>query len=91
MRERAVKSVNAMTPEMTQDLDTVLNRFYCRKYDKMFNSFVDKTLHRWKANHDEAPPLVADPNLLKIKILEAASAFNITGDIDLDHGYSYSY
>jgi len=26
----------------------------------MFSSYIDKTLHFWKANHDEAPRLIAD-------------------------------
>ena len=58
----------------------------------MFTSYVDKTLHQWKANHDEAPRLVMDTALLKHKILEnSAKSMKIKGDIEIDHGFSYSY
>ena len=80
-----------MTPDLQSDLKEVLDQYYCKKYDKMFTSFLDKQSHSWKGNHDEAPRLIADSNLLKIKILDRASGLKLTGDIELDHGYSYSY
>ena len=29
--------------------------------------------------------------MLKVKILELAESYNLTGDIELDKGYSFSY
>lgn len=68
-----------------------MGQYYCKLYEKLFCSYVDKTLHFWKANHDEAPRLVADQELLKFKITETAAGLSVIGDIELDQGYSYSY
>jgi hypothetical protein len=57
----------------------------------MFLSNVEKTIYSWKANHDSVPGLIADQQLLKLKIQDAAALHSLTGDIELDHGYSFSY
>ena len=80
-----------MNSELKSDLSHVLSQHYCKKAEKMYSSILDKQLHQWKANHDEAPRLIADNNLLKIRILELAAGLKMNGDIELDQGYSYSY
>lgn len=51
---------NIMTPELEADLNHVLNNYHCKKFEKQFMSGNDRTMHYWKANHDEVPRLVAD-------------------------------
>lgn len=80
-----------MTADLELQLNEALGNMHCKKYEKTFLSENDQILHGWKANHDEVPRLVGDNQLLKIKILETAQKFNLTGDIELDQGYSFSY
>jgi hypothetical protein len=48
-------------------------------------------MHSWKANHDEVPRLISDSFMLRIRVQDSASKFNMTGDVELDNGYSFSY
>jgi hypothetical protein len=52
---------------------------------------MEKIMHSWRANHDEAPTLVRDPILLKIHIQTMGLAFGLKGDVELDGGFSFSY
>jgi len=54
-----------MTPELESELNIILNNYYCKKYENMFLSGNDRTLHYWKSNHDEVPRLITDQYLLK--------------------------
>jgi hypothetical protein len=76
---------------MKTELDELVGNYYCKLHEKTFLSQNDKTIHFWKANHDEVPQLIGDPFSLKIKILDYASKFNLLGDIELDNGFSFSY
>ena len=80
-----------MTAEIEKELNTLLNSYYCKKYESMFVSVNDRTLHSWKANHDEVPKLISDQHLLKLRIQDDAKQFGMAGDIELDNGYSFSY
>ena len=62
-----------MTPELEKQLNEALNNQYCSKYEKMFISQNDNSLHSWKANHDEVPRFVSDDWFLKLKITDAAA------------------
>jgi hypothetical protein len=72
-------------------LKGVLEGYHCKQYDKMFLSGNDRTMHSWKANHDEVPRLISDSVMLKLVIQDSASKFNMTGNVDLDNGYSFAY
>jgi hypothetical protein len=61
------------------------------KYDKQFLGENDKLLHGYKPNHDEVPRLITDNCLLKLKIIDSALQYNLTGDIELDQGFSFAY
>jgi hypothetical protein len=80
-----------MSPEIEKELNTLLSSYYCKKYESMFVSINDRTLHSWKANHDEVPKLITDQHLLKLRIQNDAKKFGLAGDIELDNGYSFSY
>ena len=73
-----------MTAELEEELNEVLSGYYCQNYDKTFLTNIERITNGWKANHDEVPKLIADNQLLKIKILESASRFKMGGDVELD-------
>ena len=52
---------------MKTELDQLVGNYYCKLHEKTFISQNDKTIHFWKANHDEVPQLIGDPFSLKIK------------------------
>lgn len=52
---------------------------------------MEKVKHSWKGNHDIVPELISDNAFLKMMILDNAKAYGMGGDIELDHGYSFSY
>ena len=85
------KSIQIMNAELELELNRVLDKYHCKQYEKMFLSGNDRTIHAWKANHDEVPRLIGDSVLLKLKIQDVASRFNMTGNIDIDNGYSFTY
>ena len=45
----------------------------------------------WRSDHDNVPNLINNQHELKLRILAAARPYGITGDIEIDHGYSFSY
>ena len=57
----------------------------------MFLNEIDLLMYRWKANHDEVPKLFLDNRLLKIKVTDIAKDFNLSGDIEVDAGFTFSY
>lgn len=48
-------------------------------------------MYGWKAIHDEVPRLIQDNQVLRLKIIERAKKFQLTGDIYLDQGFAFSY
>jgi hypothetical protein len=65
-------------------LNKILDGYYCSQYEQQFLGENDKLLYGWKANHDEMPRLIGDNQLLKIRIVDVATKFDLTGDIELD-------
>lgn len=57
----------------------------------MFTNKIDKIKHNWKAIHDKVPDLIADSLTLKLLITSRAKPYKLNGDIETDHGYSFSY
>jgi hypothetical protein len=80
-----------MTQELKQELDQISKQYYCQTYDSLFADSVEKWKYGWKPNHDEVPRLVDDTYLLKNRMSALGEKFGITGDIEIDQGYSYSY
>ena len=80
-----------MTPELEQEINKVLSKYHCKQYEKMFLSGNDRIMHSWKANHDEVPKLISDSVLLKLRIQEDSSRYGMTGNVDIDNGFSFTY
>ena len=57
----------------------------------MYSSQSEKISNSWRSDHDNVPNMINNQHELKICIIEAANKFLIKGDIELDHGYSFSY
>ena len=47
IRERAHKTLK-MTSELENDLNTVISNYHCKKYEKMFLTGNDRTIHNWR-------------------------------------------
>ncbi len=80
-----------MTHDVTTELNDILNTHYVRQHALMYASQSEKVANSWRSDHDNVPDLVNNQHELKIKIVAAANNYEIEGDIDLDHGYSFSY
>ena len=57
----------------------------------MYTSQSEKIANSWRSDHDNVPNLINNQHELKLLILKAAQIYDIKGDIELDHGYSFSY
>ena len=57
----------------------------------MYQSQSEKITNSWRNDHDNVPDLINNQHELKLRILAAAKDYQIFGDIELDHGYSFSY
>ena len=57
----------------------------------MYASQAEKVSNSWRCDHDSVPDLVNNQHELKLRILKVALDYRIEGDIELDHGYSFSY
>ena len=57
----------------------------------MFSNNTERVKHSWKANHDMVPELVSDQLTLKQLIIQRSIQFDLKGDIEIDHGYAFSY
>lgn len=84
-------SPNALAPEFEAELAEVLDEHYVRTHKLMYTTQAETIANSWRSDHDNVPGLVNNQHELKLRILAAAAAFAIPGDIELDHGYSFSY
>ena len=80
-----------MTPEVELELNDILNQHYARVYALMYQNQSEKITNSWRCDHDNVPNLLNNMHELKIRIKDAAETYGVTGDIELDHGYSFSY
>ena len=83
--------MHIMSPDVEAELGDILNSHYVRKHALMYSSQSEKISNSWRSDHDNVPNFVNNQHELKIRILEAAEKYEIKGDIELDHGYSFSY
>ena len=85
------RSMHTVTPEFEFELNDILNCHYVRVHALMYTTTSEKVANSWRSDHDNVPNLVNNQHELKLRILSTAEAFGIKGDIELDHGYSFSY
>ena len=85
------RSMHTVTPELEYELNDILNCHYVRVHALMYSNTSEKVANSWRSDHDNVPNLVNNQHELKLRILRTAEAFGIKGDIELDHGYSFSY
>lgn len=85
------RNMHTVTPEVEQELQQILNSHYVRMYILMYSSQSEKISNSWRSDHDNVPALINNQHELKIRIIDTANQFNIDGNIELDHGYSFSY
>ena len=57
----------------------------------MYSSQSEKIANSWRSDHDNVPNLINNLHELKIRIIESALLYDVDGDIEMDHGYSFSY
>ena len=60
-------------------------------YILMYSSQSEKIANSWRSDHDNVPNLINNLHELKIRIIESALLYDVDGDIEMDHGYSFSY
>ena len=89
--EERIKTHHTMTVELQEEMQEVLNNTYVKKYDMMYTSVTDKIMNSWREDHDVVPDYINNQHLLKIKILDLANLYGLVGNIELDHGYAFSY
>ena len=89
--EARVKKHHIMTPEAEQELSEVLNSMYARKYAGMYNTATEEISNSWRADHDAVPDFISNQHHLKIKIQDLSAKYGLTGDIEVDHGYPFTY
>ena len=85
------RSMHIMNPEVEAELNDILNQHFVRQHALMYSTQSEKIVNSWRSDHDNVPNLVNNQHELKIRILAAAERYEIKGDIELDHGYSFSY
>jgi hypothetical protein len=78
-------------PELEQEAKDLKKNFFITKYKGQHLKPVDKIKNSWRTNHEECPNLVGNTYELKLSITEMADVFKIKGDIEADHGYSFSH
>ena len=60
-------------------------------HSMMYTTQSERISNSWRCDHDCVPNLVNNQHELKLRILSQAAQFGIHGDIEIDHGYSFSY
>ena len=89
--EERVKSHHTMTSDLQQELKEVLENTYAKKYEMFYTTVTAQIQNSWRADHDAVPDYINNQHHLKIKIVDLANKYALTGDIELDHGYAFSY
>ena len=77
--------------EMETELNDILNTHYARQHALMYTSQSEKVTNSWRSDHDDVPNLVNNQHELKLRILSEAKLYDIQGNIELDHGYTFCY
>ena len=85
------RNMHIVTSEVEQELQQILNSHYVRMYILMYSSQAEKIANSWRSDHDNVPNLINNQHELKIRIIDSAEVFGITGNIEIDHGYGFSY
>ena len=80
-----------MTPEFENELNEILNTHYVRMHSMMYTTQSERISNSWRCDHDCVPNMINNQHELKLRILSQAAQFGIHGDIEIDHGYSFSY
>ena len=90
-RNKKVRDANLINVNQELELKQIEENSYCNIYNNLWLNNTDKIKNSWKSNHDIVPYLVSDAYTLKLQILARSAVWNLNGDIELDHGYSFTY
>jgi hypothetical protein len=80
-----------MNADLEAELKEITNSMFISKYQHFTQEKSEKIQANWRADHDIVPDFVNNTYYLKIKIVETALPFGLSGDIELDQGYSFAY
>lgn len=91
LRSKKCRDAHLINVNQELELKAIEENSYCNVYANLFVNHTDKIKNSWKSNHDIVPDLVTDQYSLKLEILSRSAVWNLNGDIELDHGYSFTY
>jgi len=89
--EKRIRKHHVVTPELESEIKEITNSMYVKKHEIFYATETEKATNWWRADHDSVPELINNIHHLKIDIKKSAQLFDLNGDIELDHGYSFSY
>jgi hypothetical protein len=86
-----VRDKHIMTADLEQELKDLNQSFYITKYKNLHLNNKQRITNSWRNNHEECPTLISNLHELKLRIMDKSLEFDISGDIELDHGYSFAH
>lgn len=91
-RDEEMQKIWPLAPEVEKELQGVKDSLHYSKFKHFYCDREEKCLNNWRADHDAVPDFVSNIYSLKLKITDTAKkTLEFEGNIELDHGYAYSY
>lgn len=72
-------------------IQSITDKYTKHLKEEEFLSRQEQLINSYVSDHEQPPVIISNNFELKMTLQEFAKGFGITGDLDLDHGHSFSY